>query len=74
MSNNLFNKIPQKIIKIVPMDTGKSKNSKDVFSNRIIIIAFPPAGGWVTLKRIMKKIPRPTESAITIYIDKKIYL
>jgi len=31
----------------------------------IIIIGFPPAGGWVTPSNIIIKIPRPT--AIVIY-------
>ena len=33
----------------------------------ITIIGFPPAGGWTTSNKIIKKIPVPTAIAILIY-------
>ena len=42
---------------------GFSKKSYDAPPS-ITTIGFPPAGGWVTPKIIIKKIPRPTAMAI----------
>ena len=33
----------------------------------ITIIGFPPAGGWVTLKNIIKPTPNPTANGIIKY-------
>ena len=38
----------------------------------ITIIGFPPAGGWVTLNSIIKKIPIPTANGIVIKTGKGI--
>ena len=54
------------MIKIDPKIIGFNKNLKDA-EPRIITIGFPPAGGWVTPRIIIKKIPKPTATAICKY-------
>ena len=63
--------MPKTITIIDPLITGDIKYSKET-DPMITIIGFPPAGGWVTLNKIIRQTPRPTESGIIIYIGKGI--
>ena len=66
---NLLNIIPKNIKIIDPEITGDIKNSNDA-ELEIIIIGFPPAGGWVMLNNIMKATPKPTDKGIVREIGK----
>ena len=48
---------------IEPKIIGFNKKSYETAPS-IITIGLPPAGGWVTPRRIITKIPRPTAIAI----------
>ena len=70
MITYLLRRIPRKIKIIDPLITGESKYSK-LAPLEIIIIGFPPAGGWVTFKNIMIEIPKPTAKGIIIKTGKE---
>ena len=55
------------MIIIEPVKTGLSKKSNDTLPT-MTIMGFPPAGGWVTLNKIIKPTPKPTAKGIIIKI------
>ena len=69
LSINLFRTNPNIKTIALPVIIGliiKSNEADPI----ITIIGFPPAGGWVTPTKIIKKIPIPTASGIIMKIGK----
>ncbi len=64
---------PKIITKITPDITGVNRKSNEA-ELEIIIIGLPPAGGWVTLKIIIKATPKATDAGIIIKIGNEINL
>ena len=63
--------IPKAKTIIDPIIIGLIKYSKDTLPI-ITIIGFPPAGGWVTLNKIIKQTPKPVANGIVIKMGKGI--